>query len=66
MLSNLQGSRQCIQVAIVNDNILESNETFSVTLTTTQLGVNSEISEAIVTIIDNEGGSCMHLISRSD
>ncbi len=48
------GSQQCINIVIVNDNINEANEQFSLSLTA---GQNSEIGNpgaATVTIIDDD------------
>ena len=45
---------QCIDIAILDDDILESDETLSISLTADQLGVNIDVSEAIVTITDND------------
>ena len=46
---------QCIDVDITNDNVFEGNETFTVTLTTTNPRVTLENNEATVTITDDEG-----------
>ena len=45
---------QCIEIDIVDDLILESNEMFSIFLTSDQPGVNIGVSEATVTITDND------------
>ena len=45
---------QCIDIAILDDDILESDETLSISLTADQLGVNIDVSEATVTITDND------------
>ena len=50
-----QQSEHCIVVNILNDTILESNETFSIFLTSDEPGVNIAVSQATVFIIDNDG-----------
>ena len=45
---------ECIEIPIVNDDILESDETFSILLTSNQIGVNVDVSETTVTIMDND------------
>ena len=44
---------ECIDIPIMDDDILESDEMFSISLTSDQLGVNTGVSEATVTITDN-------------
>lgn len=55
IISPVQDPVQCIEATIVDDDIVESNEVFSISLMTNQPGVNFESDEATVTIIDNEG-----------
>ena len=50
-----QPSELCVEVVIMNDTILEFNETFSVSITTDEPGVIVNGSETIVTIFDNDG-----------
>ena len=58
------GSEQFVGVSVVNDNIVENNEMFTATLTTTgslvTIGPNNT---ATATIIDNDGKSLDNLIS---
>ena len=61
---SLSQPRDCIQVAIVNDNILDPNEVFEVVLTTTT--VNAMVlaggDTATVTITDDEIGKSLYAI----
>ena len=50
-----QPTEHCILVEILEDTIVESNETFSVSLTSNETGVNVGIGEATISIIDNDG-----------
>lgn len=56
VISPTQDPVQCIEVTIVDDDIVESSEAFSISLTTNQPGVNFESDETTVTIMDNDGG----------
>ena len=42
------------EISIIDDLVLEDNETFSVLLSTTDLNVSLEPSSASVTIVDND------------
>ena len=42
------------EISIIDDLVLEDNETFSVLLSTTDLDVSLEPSSASVTIVDND------------
>ena len=44
----------CVGVVIINDTVLESNETFSISLTTNEPGVNVNRSETTVIIFDDD------------
>ena len=48
--------RDCVQIPIVNDDIFDPNEVFSVVLTTTTAGavIRSDLSSADVTIGDDD------------
>ena len=50
--------RDCVIVGIVDDNVLDPGEVFSVTLTTNSVGatVRDALSSAQVTINDNDEG----------
>ena len=48
------GDIQCINITITVDIYVEYNETFSVSLTSTDPAVNSVISDATVTIKDDD------------
>ena len=52
--NSTNGSIQCVNITITDDDIFEADETFTVSLTSVTPGV-SEIGEATVTITDNEG-----------
>ena len=45
----------CVDIAIVNDTILENPEVFSALLTTIDPQVNPDPSSAAITILDNDG-----------
>ena len=49
-------TRDCVQIPIINDTVLDPNEVFRVTLTTSTAGatVRSSLDSATVTIIDDE------------
>ena len=47
----------CTNITIIMDSILESDETFNVSITSGLPGVNFGTSEALITIIDNDGKS---------
>ena len=51
-------TQDCVQIPIVNDVILDPNEVFEVTLTTTTTGatVRSGLDSATVTITDDDQG----------
>ena len=51
-------SRQCIEIFIVDDDVLESVETFSVELTTTDESVFPIRNSSIVVIADNDSKFC--------
>ncbi len=48
------GSRQCIDIGIVNDNINEANEQFSLSLAAGQNSAIGNPGAATVTIIDDD------------
>ena len=45
---------QCVEILIMDDIILESDESFSVSLSTTDGAVNILQDQAVVTITDND------------
>ena len=47
--------RICANIAIIDDNIIEPLESFTVTLSSTNFQVNILIRNALVSIVDNEG-----------
>ena len=47
------------EISIIDDLVLEDNETFSVVLSTTDLDVSLEPSSASVTIVDNDSKICV-------
>ena len=51
--SDTAGTQMCLTVNISEDNLIEGNEAFFVTLTITSTGV--EIDQTSVVIEDNEG-----------
>ena len=58
-----QGSqRQCRNISIVDDTALESDEVFSVILTTVDLSVVLSPNISTVLIIDNDG-MCVYVIT---
>ena len=48
-------TRVCVDIPIIEDDILEDNETFVVTLTTTDDRVILQPDDGVVTIIDTSG-----------
>lgn len=46
---------QCVDIAIVDDGILEGNESFTVRLTNATLGVEGGNYITVITITDNDG-----------
>ena len=42
-------------IPIIDDSVLENNETFDVVISTTDLDVSIDPSSATVTIVDNDG-----------
>ena len=51
-------SRQCVEIFIVDDDLLESFETFSVELTTTDESVFPIRNSSTVVIVDNDSKFC--------
>ena len=47
-------SKQCANVAIIDDDVIENNETLEVTLSTTDLAVIVEPHNTVITIIDDD------------
>ena len=56
-VGSIDAEAQCLNVTIIEDALVEGNETFFVTLTllTTELNVTTENDVTVVTITDNEG-----------
>ena len=48
-------NQQCVNITIVDDNVLESLETFSVTIDTSVDRVVLEPNTTVVEIVDNDG-----------
>lgn len=55
LLFEQQPTPQCTDIQIVNDSILENDESFSINLTTDVLSVILSPNVATVVIIDNDG-----------
>ena len=51
-------SQQCVEIFIVDDDVLESFETFSVELTTTDESVFPIRNSSTVVIVDNDSKFC--------
>lgn len=51
-------SRQCVEIFIMDDDVLESIETFSVQLTTTDESVFPIRNSSTVDIVDNDSKFC--------
>ena len=49
---------QCVHIRILTDNCLEQTESFNVTLSADHLGVNFDVDEIVVSILENDG-KCM-------
>ena len=49
------GAAKCINILIIDDNVLEGNQTFVVTLTTLDSNVILENTVTTITIMDNDG-----------
>ena len=56
---SVSGNEQCYTVAIMDDNILENNETFSVTLSSNEPAFN--LTQATVTI-NHDPADCEYMI----
>ena len=54
LIFNASISHQCESVTILNDTILENNETFFVQLESTDPSVNISLGSALVTILDDD------------
>ena len=52
---SINGSTQCIDITITDDEVLEADETFTVTIDVTTPGVMEGNNMTTVTIIDNDG-----------
>ena len=55
---------KCVDVSITDDNMLESNETFILELTSTDLSVLTNDNITVITITSEDGkiyNSCLHL-----
>ena len=52
-----QEPQTCTNITIITDSVLESNETFHVSVITDLPSVKIGVSEALITIIDNDGRS---------
>ena len=49
------GATGCLNIAILEDEALEGNQTFTVMVTTSDPNVKIEVDTAVVTIVDNDG-----------
>ena len=52
---SIDGDMECMNVAIIDDGALELDETFTVTLTTSDSSVTLNDNFTTVTITDNDG-----------
>ena len=52
---NAQESKKTVSISLINDQVIEGNENFTVTLETTQPRVVFSRSQTTVTIQDNDG-----------
>ena len=46
---------QCVNIPILTDDCLEQTESFNVTLSGDHLGVNFDVDEIVVSILENDG-----------
>ena len=53
------GDMQCVNISIIDDTIVEDDETFSVSLISTDLAVNITVSDATVTINPDNDSTCV-------
>ena len=63
LLFSITDTQQCTTVGIIDDTTLETAETFSVQLSTSDVQVILLPSQAIVIISDDEGESCSNFIT---
>ena len=59
---SLNGSRLCVIVDIVNDSVLEEEQTFFLVLSTADRYIAVQEDPAVVFIMDNDGMCCAMLI----
>ena len=57
------GATQCIDVSIMEDTVFEGDETFTVTLSSTNPRVMLENDETTVTITDDEGQAVQRIVT---
>ena len=60
-ISSMDNDIQCLNITIMEDTLVEGDETFAVTLTTA-LGVTTGTDITIITITDNEGIGCADIV----
>ena len=63
---SVNGSRLCVMVDIVNDSVLEEEQTFFLVLSTAEPDIAVQEDSAVVFIIDNDGMCCVMLIVLSN
>lgn len=51
----MSNNRLCLMVLVMNDSVLEEEQTFSVVLSTADLDITLQSNPAVVTIVDNDG-----------
>ena len=51
----MSNNRLCLMVLVMNDSVLEEDQTFSVVLSTADLDITLQSNPAVVTIVDNDG-----------
>ena len=59
---SLNSSRLCIMVDIVNDSVLEEEQTFFLVLSTADRYIAVQEDPAVIFIMDNDGMCCVMLI----
>ena len=55
MSGSTDNATRCVDITIIDDDALEGNQTFTVTLTTSDLSVVILSDETTVLIMDNDG-----------
>lgn len=61
----MSNSRLCLMVLVMNDSVLEEEQTFSVVLSTADLDITLQSNPAVVTIVDDDGILLMAVVYGS-